>query len=166
VSAATLRAYPAAITVPGRSTELRPTRVLVVDDEQPIRDLVLTYLSREQMDVLAAADGVHALELVRSERPDVVVLDVMLPGLDGLEVCRRLRSFSDAYVLMLTARRGGRSGGGAIHRCRRLPDQAVLSARAGGARPRAAPQAAGHGDGWPAAAGSRRRHRPVSRPTR
>jgi len=113
-----------------------------------------------------ARDGVHALELVRSERPDVVVLDVMLPGLDGLEVCRRLRSFSDAYVLMLTARRGGRSGGGAIHRCRRLPDQAVLSARAGGARPRAAPQAAGHGDGWPAAAGSRRRHRPVSRPTR
>lgn len=80
------------------------TRVLVVDDEQPIRDLVRGYLGRERMDVLTAEDGVTALELLRSERPDVVVLDLMLPGVDGIEVCRQLRTFSDAYVLMLTAK--------------------------------------------------------------
>ncbi len=79
-------------------------RVLVVDDEQPIRELVRGYLAREQMEVLTAQDGVAALELLRSARPDVVVLDLMLPGLDGIEVCRQLRTFSDAYVLMLTAR--------------------------------------------------------------
>jgi DNA-binding response OmpR family regulator len=78
--------------------------VLVVDDEQPIRDLVRTYLRRERMEVITAEDGTSALEAIREHAPDVVVLDVMLPGLDGIEVCRRLRRFSDAYVLMLTAR--------------------------------------------------------------
>src|SRR4029453_7048553 len=58
----------------------------------------------EGFNVLAAADGHVALDLARQYRPDVVVLDLMLPGLDGLEVCRRLRTFSDAYVIMLTAR--------------------------------------------------------------
>jgi DNA-binding response OmpR family regulator len=79
-------------------------RVLVVDDEQPIRDLVRGYLAREQMEVLLAEDGRSAIDLLRAEEPDVVVLDVMLPGVDGLEVCRQLRTFSDAYVIMLTAR--------------------------------------------------------------
>ena len=79
-------------------------RVLVVDDEEPIRELVTRYLVREGLGVLTAADGDHALETVRRERPDVVILDLNLPGIDGLEVCRRLRTFSDAYVLMLTAR--------------------------------------------------------------
>jgi DNA-binding response OmpR family regulator len=78
--------------------------VLVVDDEEPIRQLVHGYLAREQMDVLSAGDGQAGLELARRENPDVVVLDVMLPGIDGVEVCRQLRTFSDAYVLMLTAR--------------------------------------------------------------
>jgi DNA-binding response OmpR family regulator len=78
--------------------------VLVVDDEQPIRDLVRGYLRHERMDVITAEDGPGALEAVRRHAPDVVVLDVMLPGLDGIEVCRRLRTFSDAYVVMLTAR--------------------------------------------------------------
>jgi two-component system alkaline phosphatase synthesis response regulator PhoP len=78
--------------------------VLVVDDERPIRELVRTYLRRERMDVITAEDGATALEAIHRHSPDVVVLDVMLPGLDGIEVCRRLRSFSDAYVLMLTAR--------------------------------------------------------------
>jgi DNA-binding response OmpR family regulator len=82
----------------------RTTLVLVVDDEEPIRDLVRTYLQREQMDVITAEDGPAALEAVRQHAPDIVVLDVMLPGLDGMEVCRRLRAFSDAYVVMLTAR--------------------------------------------------------------
>jgi DNA-binding response OmpR family regulator len=78
--------------------------VLVVDDEQRLRDLLRGYLEREGFSVLAAADGQAALGLARQHTPDVVVLDLMLPGLDGLEVCRRLRTFSDAYVIMLTAK--------------------------------------------------------------
>src|SRR6266540_1124621 len=78
--------------------------VLVVDDEQRLRELVRGYLEREGFGVLTAADGPVALDLARQQAPDVVVLDLMLPGLDGLEVCRRLRSFSDAYVIMLTAK--------------------------------------------------------------
>ena len=79
-------------------------RVLVVDDETPIVDLVRQYLAAEGMDVAEATDGPSAVEAVRERRPDVVVLDVMLPGLDGFEILRRVRIFSDAYVIMLTAR--------------------------------------------------------------
>jgi DNA-binding response OmpR family regulator len=79
-------------------------RILVVDDEPPIVDLVTGYLAREGWQVSSEADGLRALDVVRETAPDVVILDVMLPGLDGIEVCRRLRTFSDAYVLMLTAR--------------------------------------------------------------
>ena len=79
-------------------------RILVVDDEQPIRELVRSYLVRDGFEVFAADDGPSALEAMRQLRPDVVVLDLMLPGLDGVEVCRQLRTFSDAYVIMLTAR--------------------------------------------------------------
>jgi DNA-binding response OmpR family regulator len=82
----------------------RPPRILVVDDEAPILDLVRGYLEREGFEVETASDGPAALEAMRAISPDVVVLDVMLPGLDGIEVCRQLRTFSDAYVLMLTAR--------------------------------------------------------------
>ena len=79
-------------------------RVLVVDDEAPIIELVRRYLEREGMEVIAASDGQAGLDLIRDRAPDVVVLDVNLPGLDGLEVLRRARMFSDAYVIMLTAR--------------------------------------------------------------
>ncbi len=79
-------------------------KVLVVDDERKLAELVKGYLLAEGLEVLVAYDGITALEMAGAERPDVVVLDVMLPGLDGVEVCRRLRQFSDAYVLMLTAR--------------------------------------------------------------
>jgi two-component system, OmpR family, alkaline phosphatase synthesis response regulator PhoP len=78
--------------------------VLIVDDEQRLRDLVRGYLEREGFTVLTAADGHTALDLARQDAPNVVVLDLMLPGIDGLEVCRRLRTFSDAYVIMLTAK--------------------------------------------------------------
>lgn len=78
--------------------------VLVVDDEAPIVELISGYLSREDFAVSSASDGPSAVEAVRSGSPDVVILDVMLPGLDGIEVCRQIRTFSDAYVLMLTAR--------------------------------------------------------------
>jgi len=79
-------------------------RILLVDDEPPILDLVRGYLEREGYGVSTAMDGPAGLELARSELPDVIVLDVMLPGLDGFEVLRQIRAFSDAYVLMLTAR--------------------------------------------------------------
>jgi two-component system, OmpR family, alkaline phosphatase synthesis response regulator PhoP len=80
------------------------TRALVVDHEQNLVDLVRSYLEREGFSVASARDGPSAVDAVRREHPDIVVLDLMLPGFDGLEVCRRVRQFSDAYVLMLTAR--------------------------------------------------------------
>ena len=67
-------------------------------------DLVREYLSAEGMEIAVAQDGPSAVEAVRERRPDVVVLDIMLPGFDGFEVLRRVRTFSDAYVIMLTAR--------------------------------------------------------------
>ncbi len=79
-------------------------RILIVDDELPIRDLLRGYLEREGYDTQSAEDGAAALGLARDGDFDVIVLDVMLPGLDGIEVCRQIRTFSDAYVLMLTAR--------------------------------------------------------------
>ena len=80
------------------------TRVLVVDDEAPLRQLVGAYLAREGHEVREAADGAQALAIAEDFAPDLVVLDLGLPGLDGLDVCRRLRAFSDCYVVMVTAR--------------------------------------------------------------
>ena len=80
------------------------TRVLVVDDEQSIREIVRGFLEKDGMTVVEAADGPSAVEIAREAVPDVVVLDVMLPGFDGLEVLRRIRTFADPYVLLLTAR--------------------------------------------------------------
>lgn len=80
------------------------TTILVVDDEQNLVDLVKGYLEREGFVVLTAVDGPSAVEVTRARRPDLIVLDVMLPGFDGVEACRQIRQFSDAYVLMLTAR--------------------------------------------------------------
>jgi DNA-binding response OmpR family regulator len=77
---------------------------LVVDDEAPLADLLRSYLEREGFEVETAGDGETAVELARDRTPDVIVLDLMLPGIDGIEACRRIRSFSDAYILMLTAR--------------------------------------------------------------
>ncbi|MGV8967516.1 MAG: response regulator [Cellulomonas sp.] len=85
------------------STERR-VRALVVDDEPALVRVVAAYLEREGFEVLTAADGPAALAVARESAPDVVVLDVMMPGIDGIEVCRQLRTFSDAYVIMLTAR--------------------------------------------------------------
>lgn len=79
-------------------------RALVVDDEVPLAEVVASYLRREQFEVSLAHNGADALALAREIDPDVVVLDLALPGIDGLEVCRQLRAFSDAYVVMLTAR--------------------------------------------------------------
>ena len=79
-------------------------RALVVDDEAPLVRLVQSYLEREGFEVATAADGEQAVEVARAWEPEVIVLDLMLPGVDGIEACRRIRTFSDAYVVMLTAR--------------------------------------------------------------
>ena len=81
-----------------------PIRVLAVDDEEPILALVRGYLEREGWQVVTAASGLEAVEIAQASAPDVVVLDVMLPGIDGFEVLRRIRAFSDAYVILLTSR--------------------------------------------------------------
>jgi DNA-binding response OmpR family regulator len=77
---------------------------LVVDDEQPIAQLVATYLEQERFAVTVVGDGLEAVAAAQRETPDVIVLDLMLPGLDGVEACRRIRTFSDAYIVMLTAK--------------------------------------------------------------
>lgn len=86
-------------------TEARPAgRALVVDDEKPLAQMVATYLARAGFLVTVAHTGVQALEEARAGEPDVVILDLGLPGMDGLEVCRQVRAFSECYVLILTAR--------------------------------------------------------------
>lgn len=79
-------------------------RALVVDDERNIRDLVKVYLVAAGFEVDEAADGPTALDMVAGTQYDAVVLDIMLPGADGYEVCRRIREASDVPVIMLTAR--------------------------------------------------------------
>jgi len=79
-------------------------RALVVDDEAPLAEVVASYLKRESFEVHVAHDGRDALAVAREIDPDVVILDIGLPGVDGIEVCRQLRIFSDAYIIMLTAR--------------------------------------------------------------
>jgi DNA-binding response OmpR family regulator len=80
--------------------------VLLVDDDPKIRELLRLYIEREGHRTVAAADGEMALASALRQRPDLVVLDVMLPGLDGFEVCRRIRETSDVPILLLTARSG------------------------------------------------------------
>ena len=81
--------------------------ILIVDDEEPIQELLRFNLEKEGYKVYAAKDGSEALQRLEKEKPDLVVLDVMLPGMDGLEVCRQLRQnprFRDLPVIMLTAK--------------------------------------------------------------
>ena len=80
------------------------TTVLVVDDEPIVRDVVVRYLQRDGFDTLEAADGETARELIETASPQLVVLDVMLPGIDGLALCRWIRSRGELPVIMLTAR--------------------------------------------------------------
>jgi DNA-binding response OmpR family regulator len=81
-----------------------PLRVLVVDDEVPLTGVIASYLVREGFDVSLAHSGPDAVSTAREVAPDLIVLDVMLPGFDGVEACRLIRQFTDAYIIMLTAR--------------------------------------------------------------
>jgi DNA-binding response OmpR family regulator len=80
------------------------TTVLVVDDEPIVREVVISYLEREGYRTLEASDGDTARELIEREKPGLVVLDVMLPGMDGLELCRWVRAHADLPVILVTAR--------------------------------------------------------------
>ena len=90
----------------GATAGQRPGRLraLVVDDEPGLVEVVTAYLERDGFEVTTAVDGEGAVELARSLEPDVIVLDLMLPGIDGVEACRQIRTFSDAYIVMLTAK--------------------------------------------------------------
>lgn len=77
--------------------------ILIIEDEPQIARLSRDYLERQGYRVLVAADGPAGLAVARAERPDLVLLDILLPGLDGREVCRRLRAASDVPIIMLTA---------------------------------------------------------------
>jgi len=82
----------------------RPQRVLVIEDEIDIQEVLRYNLTRNGFDVEAASDGTSGLALAKDTSPDLVILDLMLPGIDGLEVCRLLRRDSDVPVIMLTAK--------------------------------------------------------------
>jgi DNA-binding response OmpR family regulator len=88
------------LTTPARQNP----RVLVVDDDSTVSDVVSRYLEREGFDVEAVENGQQALERAIADPPDLIVLDLMLPGLDGLEVCRRVRAVTPVPIIMLTAR--------------------------------------------------------------
>jgi two-component system response regulator ResD len=85
------------------STE-NPPRVLVVDDESVVRDVIVRYLRHEGFETLEAADGATARHLIETQSPDLVVLDIMIPEPNGLELCRLIRSNGDLPVVLLTAR--------------------------------------------------------------
>lgn len=88
----------------GTEAPMAQKHILVVDDESSIRDVLTRYLEREGYRVEVAADGPAALQATAQVSPDLIVLDLMLPGLDGLEVCQRLRAVSMVPIIMLTAR--------------------------------------------------------------
>jgi two-component system, OmpR family, response regulator ResD len=87
-----------------KGTRLAVAKILIVDDEPNIREVVGLYLRRDGHDVVSAADGEEALDLFRRDDPDLVVLDLMLPKLNGLEVCRRMQAERRVPLIMLTAR--------------------------------------------------------------
>ena len=81
----------------------KPT-ILIIDDEQPILDLIIAYLQPEGYKVHTAANGPEGLKAAQKYHPDLIVLDIMLPGMDGLELLAQIRRISDVYVILLTAK--------------------------------------------------------------
>ncbi|HEY6073894.1 MAG TPA: response regulator transcription factor, partial [Anaerolineales bacterium] len=79
-------------------------KILIIDDEPSIVNLVSAYLKPEGYQVFTAADGIAGLRAAQTQKPDLIVLDIMLPGMDGVELLSRLRLDSDVYVILLTAR--------------------------------------------------------------
>lgn len=83
---------------------LYQTKVLVADDDPNVCEIIRLYFSKQQMDLVVANDGEAALEMIEKEEPDIIILDVMMPRLDGLEVCREIRKKWDTPIIMLTAK--------------------------------------------------------------
>ena len=81
-----------------------PSRILIIEDDPDTTELIRLYLVRDGHQVLTASDGVQGLRLAQEDAPDLIVLDLMLPRMDGLEVCRRVRQISQTPIIMLTAR--------------------------------------------------------------
>src|SRR5947209_17819722 len=81
-------------------------KILIIEDEANIAQVLRLYLEQANYTVLIASDGVAGLELHAREHPDLIILDLMLPILDGMEVCRRIRAWANTPILMLTARQG------------------------------------------------------------
>jgi two-component system response regulator BaeR len=79
-------------------------KVLVVEDEQKLARLLLDYLQQSGFETMSVADGTEVVALVRQQSPDMILLDLMLPGKDGLELCREIRTFSSVPIIMVTAR--------------------------------------------------------------
>ena len=80
--------------------------ILIVDDEEPIRNILTHNLSREGYNVIEASDGVAAIDIALEQKPDLILLDIMLPKLDGLSVCKRIKNSMNVPILMLTAKDG------------------------------------------------------------
>ena len=80
------------------------SHVLLVDDEEPLRASLTFSLVQEGYKVVTAGDGLSALEMVKQKVPDIIILDLMLPGMDGMELCWRIRAFSEVPILILTAK--------------------------------------------------------------
>ncbi len=83
---------------------VRSSRVLVVDDEVALAQIISSYFKKDGFETLISHNGLDAVKVARDFQPDFIVLDLMLPGLDGVEVCKEIRKFSDAYIIILTAR--------------------------------------------------------------
>jgi two-component system, OmpR family, KDP operon response regulator KdpE len=91
------------------------TRVLLVEDDPNIVDLIRSNLAVRGFDTMVSTDGTRALQLLESGRPDVVLLDLMLPGVDGMELCRAIRERSSVGIIVVSARRGERDKVSALH---------------------------------------------------
>ncbi len=98
--------HDTSVQLPSRDADLAQDQrsIIVVDDDRQLAELMREFLTDEGYRVTVCAHGDQAFAVIRSLLPDLIILDLMLPGLDGIEVCRQVRQFSDAYVLMLTAR--------------------------------------------------------------
>lgn len=84
--------------------EMAKQKILVIDDEENVCELVSLYFGKAGYEVVCAADGVEGLDTLREQRPDIVILDLMLPGIDGVDVCKEIRKTSNVPLIMLTAR--------------------------------------------------------------
>ena len=84
--------------------EMTKQKVLIIDDEENVCELVSLYLGKAGYEVICAADGSEGLDKIREQRPDIVILDLMLPGMDGVDVCKEIRKTSSIPLIMLTAR--------------------------------------------------------------